>query len=256
MATKKPDSGVIEILEVRREVMTVNLLGVSPMIQNRLAEKARQELLLPAAPKNRASKASTLKHDPVAEFRSSPHRIRSDSAPTLIGTPATAFKAALATAALDVPGAAKTQIGRLVFVEGETIPVFGKPQILLSVVRCANINRTPDIRSRAILPKWACSLSINYPPSLIKPQAILNLLAAAGMSVGVGDYRAEKGKGNYGAFTIVPPDDAEWNHIVSTAGRQVQIEAMENPEPYDDDTVDLLSWFTDETSIRGLKVAA
>lgn len=256
MATKAKDSGVIEVLEVKREVIQVNILGVSPMIQNRLPEKARQELLLPAAPKNKADKASKVKHDPLSEYRSSIHRIRGDEAPTLVGMPATAFKAALATAALDVPGAVKTQIGRLVYVEGETIPIYGVPQLLMSVVRCANINRTPDIRTRAILPSWACSLSINYPPSLIKPQAIINLLAAAGMSVGVGDYRAEKGKGNFGSFTLVPGDDVKWEHIAATGGRQAQIEAMENPEPYDDDTIDLLDWFGDEASKRGIKVAA
>lgn len=252
MATKKAEVGEIVVSEVKKSTVILNVVGTTPLICNRLSEKARRELLLPAPKKNAAAKQSALKHDPIAEFRASPYMLPDEDAPTLLAVMSSAFKGAMSTAALDLPGTNKTQVGRLVYVEGDYVPVYGIPQLLLSVVRCADPNRTPDIRSRAIIPKWACQIEISFVTPLLKVQSVVNLLAAGGVTAGIGDWRPEKGKGNYGQFRIANDDDPELLEILETGGRKAQMEAMAKPVPYDAETEALLEWFVDEYRERGL----
>lgn len=258
MATAKLQvTGAIDIDPIRRERLYVNVVGRTPLILNRLSEKVMHELLMPRGRKNSAEKATSLKHDPLAEFRSSPNRIAEDDAPTLLALPATAFKGALRTSALDVPGITKSALGRNSFIEGELIGIYGVPQILLSAVRSSDVARTPDIRSRCIVPHWCASFTVDFSLGVITEKSIVNLLANAGMTVGVGDWRPEKGSGTFGQFDVgVASDDEAFLHIQSTGGRAVQVAAMDAPEPYNDETQELLSWFGAEVNRRGFKVAA
>ena len=75
---KKKDDATLEVIAVKQETLTVNLLGTSPLIYNRMSEKAKRELLFPST-KTRASRAGSLKHDPVQEFRGRRHRPSSRS---------------------------------------------------------------------------------------------------------------------------------------------------------------------------------
>ncbi len=203
MAIKKQSDESVQIIEMQTATITVAIVGTSPLILNRMNAKVKFQLLLPPARKTAADKASTLKHDPLAEFRMCPEVLSDPDAPTLLAVPATALKGAMRTAALDLPGAKKSQIGRLTYVEGEFLGVYGTPKVFSTVVRSADINRTPDVRTRCILPEWALIASITYVKPIMRDQAIANLVAAAGITVGIGDFRPEKGAGNYGQFTVV-----------------------------------------------------
>jgi len=221
-----------------------------------MSEKAARELLLPHGRKTTADKATSLKHQPYEEFADAAPMIENDAAPTLIALPATAFKGAMMTAALDLPGANKAQIGRLLFVEGEQVPIYGIPMLHMTIVRSADMKRTPDVRTRVIMPTWAAVLQITYVAPNLNERSVINLLAAAGLTAGVGDWRAEKGKGAMGQFTLVRPDDPTYRAIVETGGRQAQVDAMGRADPYDAETRELLSWFDAETGRRGVKVVA
>ena len=244
----------IQILEIKEGRLTLTVKGTTPLILNRMSEKARHELLLPKGRKTAADKASSLKHNPLEEFRASPYTLREDTAPTLIALTAVTFKAAMGTAALDLPGARKSEIGRLVFVMGDYIPIYGEPQLLMSVVRSADMNRTPDIRTRCIVPNWTAELTITYNQIKLREVAVGNLLAAAGITAGVGDWRPEKGKGAYGKFDVVSKDDPEVLQLKKLWGREQQKKAMLNPVAYDIETEDLFEWFKSEAPVRGFKV--
>lgn len=257
MATKKrAHDDSIHIIEVQTSELTVAIVGTTPLILNRLSEKAKHELLLPAPRKTQADKDSTLKHEPLKEFRSSPITLDDPTAPTLLGIPATALKGAMRTAALDLPGANKSQIGRLTYIAGEHIGVYGIPQIYSTVVRSADVKRTPDVRTRCIVPRWAALATITYVRPIIRDQSIANLVAAAGITVGVGDFRPEKGAGNYGQFTVVGADDERLLELMRTGNRAAQVKAMADPQAYDEQTEELLAWFDVEVRRRGFKVAA
>lgn len=251
MATRKESSGTIEVPEVSHQAISFNVLGLTPIILNRMSEKAMRTILCPPPPTTRATKASRLKHDPTAEFLASPYVDRSENAPTLIQHLASAFKGAIKGAAVDMPGAKKAQIGRLTWVPGERIPIYGIPQIFSSVVRSADINRTPDIRTRAIIPRWACQVTIEYVIPILNAQSVTNLFSTAGITQGIGDWRPEKGSATYGQFKIVNSDDPEFNLILEEGGREAQKRAMENPVPYDLETEELLAWFREEVKRRG-----
>ena len=92
----------------------------------------------------------------------------------------------------------------------------------------------------------------------VREVAIANLLAAAGIVAGVGDFRQEKGKGSFGQFRLADADDADLKRIISTGGRKAQDAALEKFEAYDDETAELLTWFSGEVVRlgRGKKEAA
>lgn len=237
----------IVIHTVNTETLQVYLLGKTPLICNRMANKI--ELLAPKGKKTAADKASTMKHDPVREFRASPYRL--SEGPTELGAMPTWFKKGMMAAALDTPGARKSQIGRLVNVHGEIIALYGIPQLKMDIVRSADFNHTPDVRTRAALREWACELSIRFVRPMLRAQSVINLLAAAGLQSGCGDWRQEKGSGGYGAYEIVSPDNADYKRIVKTQGRDAQVAALENPVAYDDESSELLARFDVELKRRG-----
>lgn len=248
----------ITVVEVSQGEATFRILGTTPLIQEAVGEKARRELLLPSGRKNATEKATTLKHDPHREFLASAYV--SDEGPTRLAMPAESFKDALRTAALDLTGVSKTEIGRLTHVvatlPGNKIPVWGVPELLMSVVRSADMNRTPDIRTRPIIPRWATEITVRFVRPKMTEAAIARLLVAAGITAGVGGWRPEKGSGNYGMFAIATPDDDKEFQAIMQQGRAAQEEALAAPQCHDEQTADLLSWYEEEVVLRKLKGAA
>ncbi len=254
-AAAGPVSKEIQVLQVERSRVTICVLGLEPLLFNSMNAKARRELLLPSLKKNKTEKATTLKHDPYEEFRNSVYSTKNQKAPTLLTIPATAFKSALRSAAVDIPGdATKASVGRLTFVEGYAVPVWGIPCLRMDAVRMADMARTPDIRTRACLERWACIVSITFISPILTKEVVTNLFAGAGLTQGVGDFRNEKGKGNCGTFELVDEDDPRFVEIIKSGGREAQIAAMKDPAPHDGETADLLTWFDSEAKRREFRV--
>lgn len=256
--SKDRDDGAIVITEVREGTINLVLVGRTPLLLNRMAAKAKRELLFPHGRKTSADKAANLKHNPLQEYRDS--SIQLSDGPTLLGFRSAGVKQAIASAALDMPGSvSKAQIGRLVWVPGEHLPVYGRPQVFTSVVRMADQKRTPDIRTVAIVPRWAIPVSINFVEPILNPTIIITLLAAAGLYIGIGDGRPEKGKLTFGQFEVIPVERAQADNNIQkifSQDRKTQAEATSNPEPYNDETRELLTWFEAEIRTRGKKLVA
>jgi hypothetical protein len=85
---------------------------------------------------------------------------------------------------------------------------------------------------------------------LLKDVGVANLLASAGVTQGVGDWRTGKGKGTFGGFELVNDDNPEWVRRMAI-GRKDQEVAMANPVAYDEDTEELLAWWEREMKARG-----
>lgn len=238
----------IDVLALKTGRFVCHILGVSPLICNSMSAKSRQSLLSPSK-KTTAEKASSAKHDPLAEYRGSLYT--SDHGPTRVVFPSVAFKRALASVATDLGGAKKAQVDRLVWAIGDKIPVWGVPQLRMDVVRSADMTRTPDIRTRAILVEWACRLELAYVEPTITAKTVANLLASAGLVRGIGDFRQEKGAGNYGQFQLVDRDDPAWARIVAAGARPAQEAAIAEPGFYDDEAERLYAWWKSEEERRG-----
>jgi len=243
--------GVLEAIEVeplRVGEMKVWLKGVTPLICNRMAAKAMRELLLPKGRKTSAEKQQTLKHDPFSEFSNS-MSLRNGSGPTRLTFSSAAVKGAMATAALETKGTNKRQIGRLVWVKDLSCDLYGIPELFMSVVRSADMNKTPDVRTRAILREWCMPVTIQFVKPQMSETSILQLLSNGGIIVGVGDFRQEKGKGNFGQFSVAT--EADCKTIIASGGAKRQDTAIKDPICFDSDTEELLGWFSEEVKNRG-----
>lgn len=243
--------GILETIEVdplKVGAIKVWIKGRTPLISNRLAAKAMRELLCPRGKKTDADKQQTLKHDPMAEYRNS-MRTRPGKGPTRVLFPTPAIKGAMATAALETKGTNKTQIGRLIWVEGYSCDVYGVPQLFMTPVIQAGPGRTPDIRTRAIFPEWCIPVTIQFVKPQLSERTIMQLLSNGGIIIGIGDFRQGKGKGNFGAFEV--STEAQCKSIVKAGGLKEQTAAIKNPKCFDAESEELLAWFKAEVEHRG-----
>jgi hypothetical protein len=239
----------ITINELATQRISLHLVGRTPLIMNSMNIKAVRTLLLPEVMKRKtkAEQAQALKHDVLWEYRNSTYRNNLADAETRLMMPGPSVKGALMSAALDIPGVRKTEIGRLMWVNGFRLSLYGIPQIFMCVVRTADAAKTPDVRTRAIVPEWCASIEIDYVTPNLSAKSIVNLAHAAGITAGIGDFRQEKGKGSFGQFRLVESqEDADFRRIKLEGGREAQDEALENPLPYDEETQDWLNWYLSE----------
>jgi hypothetical protein len=244
MATKTV-SEEIQIPALRRGSIRLRIVGTTAMFQNRMSAKAQQHLLVGGGKKTAAEKKN-IKHDPLSEFRASAEIL--PDGPTALGLRVVAVKAAMCSAALETAGITKTSAQRLLFMPGDHVALYGVPQLRMDVVRSADINRTPDVRTRCYLPKWAAEIEINFITPQLSASGVATLLANAGVLIGLGDFRQEKGKGAFGSFRVLGEgdDDAEWDELVKFGGRVDQEEALRDPDFANDETTELMNFYASE----------
>ncbi len=255
MAAKSATDGsgdIITVVPIKMTEMYFNLVGISPLVPHAVSAKAKGSLLFPAPKKNAAEKASSMKHEPYEEYRDAAYKFTDDdNQPVRFYMPADCVHAAMSSVAIDMVGARKAQIGRLTSVPGIKLPLYGIPKIYTTMVRSSDPQRTPDVRTLPILEKWALPrVNVHFVGSLIKEASIANLLANAGVIIGIGDGRPEKGKKTFGKFRLASDDDPELLTIMKSGTRKTQDAALAHPEYYDIETRQLLEWFGIELNRR------
>lgn len=244
MATKKAEAGELNIDALKQGRLKLRMIGATPLYFNSMSAKAMRTLLVGGAKKT-AAERKEMKHDPEQEYRDSVYRM--SEGPTLLGFPAPGVKGAMATAALETAGITKTSVQRLIFLPEQRIKIWGTPYLKMDVVRSADMNKTPDVRTRAFLPRWCAEVEIAYVTPTLSAQGIVSLLANAGALVGIGDFRQEKGRGSFGTFSVSGDDEnALWNDLTTNEGRDAQQYALDNPQPVDDTTRELMTFLQEE----------
>lgn len=241
--------GGIEIVPIIQDSARFGILGRTPLIQNQLSTEAQRELLYPKSKGNAAERKAKLKHDPLREFQDAIHRATNGNLPTLVVMPSRSFTKAIASSAVDIPGASKAAITRLVSIPDAEIAIYGTPVLYMTNVRQAGLNKAPDIRTRAVFKRWGAIVELNYVPSLITLSNAAALLSAAGILIGIGDDRREKG-GSMGAYDVVPLDDPTLVALMKTEAKKAQEAAIEDPGFYDAKTEELYSWFQEQVIRR------
>lgn len=249
MASKPTDTAEIKVPLLKRAAVKLRIIGTTPLFQNRMANKVIGSLLVGSRKKTKAERLE-IKHNPLEEFRNSAEILR--GGPTALGLRVTAIKGSMCTAALETAGITKSSAQRLLFMPGDFVPLYGTPWLRMDVVRSADINRTPDVRTRAYLPKWGAEVEIQYIVPQLSVTSVVTLLCNAGVLIGVGDFRQEKGKGAFGSFRVLGEGerDPEWDELVANHGRKVQESALQNPEYADKDTADLMEFYLGEVQRR------
>lgn len=254
MATKAVSSTEIIIPVIEKSEVTFAVLGTTPLICNRKSEGVLQDLWLPPGKKTAAEKASSLKHDPLREYRNSVYTSSDDKNPTRIQMLGSMFKKAMSIAALDTDGVKKTQMERLLCVEDTRVDIYGIPQMLVCGVGPTQFGGAPDVRTRVIIKEWACWVTISFITPIIRHNSVANLLARAGVTCGLGDWRVQKGSGAYGMFRPVDAETGAFKKILETGGREAQDAALRNPTAFDPETESAWAWFQQEAKSRGLVI--
>ena len=218
----------LSIESLQQTEVSFKIIGTAPLIYNSMSLKAQKTLLMGAAKKTAAEKKE-IKHNPEEEFVDSCYI--NGTTGSYLSFPSTGIKRGMATAALETAGVTKASINRGIYVVGEHINVWGKPYMNMSVVRSSDINRTPDIRTRAKLPNWCTEVTVRYINPTFSQLDITALLVNAGTLCGLGDWRIEKG-GPMGGYRIVQTKDDQkiFDRLVKEEGATCQKLALENPE--------------------------
>ena len=237
----------VEIKRLNQVEVILRMVGTTPLYFNSMSAKTKRDLLIGGSKKTAAEK-KTIKHNPEQEFKDSLYK--KSYGETLLCFPAPGIKQAMATAALETDGIKKTTVNRLLFLPEQYVNVWGTPYLKMDIVRSADMNKTPDVRTRAYLPNWCAEVDIKFVTPTLSAFSIVSLLQNAGTIVGIGDFRQEKGRGSYGTFSVASSEDMGdqqeiWDDITQEA-REVQELAMEHPECADDQTRELMQFIQEE----------
>jgi len=247
IAKKPTASATMEIHALKQGRIKLRMIGQTPMYFNSMGAKAWRDLLVGGGKKTAAEKKN-IKHNPEQEFRDSVYK--KSTGDTHLCFPAAGVKGAMATAAIETDGIKKTNVQRLIFLPESQIQIWGKPYLKMDIVRSADMNKTPDVRTRAYLPNWCAEVDIKFVTPTLSAFSIVSLLQNAGTIIGIGDFRQEKGRGSYGTFSVASSEDMGdqqeiWDDITQEA-REVQELAMEHPECADDQTRELMQFIQEE----------
>lgn len=190
------EAGAIQIQRLAEETMLVPIKGTTPLIVHNFSEKSKRAML-DAMQGKRSPKQPK---DPEAEYEAAFYRLEDGG----YGFPANAFKLALVDASRfygkDVT---KVALRQFVFIFGENqsplVKIDGEPVMREDVVRVGNGGT--DLRYRPEFAEWSTILQVSYITSALTRDSVLSLIDAAGLGVGVGEWRPAK-DGTNGTFKV------------------------------------------------------
>ena len=198
---QEPTEQVVKIPPIDFGTAKITLIGDTPLITNKMSEKAKQQML-----DKQMKKAKTAKEakDPEACFKGSLYPIPGKK--NKYGIPAGGIKQAAVSACRFVDGVKMTAAqgsfhvlagpGNLIEIEGDD-PVMDE-----SIVRVGNFpNKVADIRYRARFDKWSVTFPVKFNKRMISVEQLANLYDNAGFAVGLCEWRPEK-KGSFGMFHV------------------------------------------------------
>jgi hypothetical protein len=191
----------LDITKIDVETLLVPIIGTMPLIVHNWSEKAKRQMLDTQQGKKNIKEP----RDPQSEYEASFYRADDER----YGFPSVAFKAATVSAArLYGKSVRMTELRQFLFFKGEMYPgcnqalflLTGEPKMREDMVT-VGISGT-DLRYRAEFPEgWTTELVVQYVKSAITRESVLSIISAAGLTVGVGEWRPEK-NGEYGTFQI------------------------------------------------------
>jgi hypothetical protein len=257
MKKVQPQEASLDIQPLKQGRLRLRMMGQTPLYFNSMSSKSMRDLLIGGGKKT-AAQRKEIKHNPEQEYRDTVYK--KSFGETLLCFPAPGIKGAMATAALETAGITKTSVQRLIFLPQTHVQIWGTPQLKIDMVRSADMNKTPDMRTRAYLPRWCAEVDIAYVQPTLDAHSIVSLLTNAGSIVGIGDFRQEKGRGSFGTFSVHTEQSMgsfqeDWNELMKEA-RDVQQAALDDPEYADDQTAELMAFLVEERSRRDIDLIA
>lgn len=174
--------------------------GTSPVIIHKFSEKAQKMIEDKQAKKSKGGREA---RDPESEYKGALY-VFNDG--VRYGFPAGGFKAAMIRAGKQL-GYVMADLKGWLFVvpdekEQNLVEIIGTPRMRTDMVRIGM--GTADVRYRPEFPEWNAVLKIQYNAKCISDEQITELLALAGFSCGIGDWRPEKAaSGSFGTWKLI-----------------------------------------------------
>jgi hypothetical protein len=187
----------VNLKPVETKTANIRIKSLSPMIQHKWSEKAKEMMRLKHAGKKTKSREA---RDPEQECFDSTYATEDGQ----FGIPVDALKASLIGAAHKDIGIEKTLVRKALFIHCEdaerVLAIESEPPKMRE--DCVRVGSgTADLRYRPEFKNWSAVVSITYDSSMLTPEDIINLINRAGFGVGIGEWRPEKG-GEFGRFTV------------------------------------------------------
>lgn len=197
----------VAIAAPRIRAVKIKIIGTAPYMQARFSQKAMLAMMSKMDGTTKKGTKQRENRDYDEDYKNAMHLSTDD----WNGIPASSIRAALISACRLV--GFKMTIAKLsVFVQGEgldkvdgapLIRIYGTPE--RSDMPTRNATGVFDIRIRPLWREWYATPTIQFDEDQFSLQDVLNLLARAGMQVGLGegrpDSRASAGLG-YGTFRV------------------------------------------------------
>lgn len=205
-----------ELKKVNKKLVTVRLVGVSPLIQHQWGEKAK-EMMRAKQQEGKKTRSRDIRV-PEEEANAACYKC-ADGTP---GVLAVALKSAVIEAAHNDLGIPRTLVRKALFVfpygRDVVIPIEhpddykkgGKKRKVEYVVQEDSVRvgaGSADLRYRPVFHQWAVTSQWEVDCDLLQIEDLLNLFDRAGFGVGINDWRPEKG-GEFGRFRVDARVDA------------------------------------------------
>lgn len=227
--TKKAAEGTQVITINRPKTITTNItiIGDTPLIVHAWSEKAKKEMLAAQQKTKKAKKAMDIR-DPFAEFMNTlywitkkPEQETPEAFEAALangakfGFPTICFKLAALAAAYRA-GVIPNQVGMKCSFWLEGIEKFNPgsgsglvliessnpPRLQEDMVRIGGINKTADLRYRAVFDDWKVRLKVSLiDTGTFNMESVINAIEMGGLMCGVGEWRMEK-NGEYGQYHV------------------------------------------------------
>lgn len=205
------------------------LVGDTPIITHAWSEKAKREMLQKQV---KAPSAGKTVKDPVADFRASLYEMGGGN----YGFPAMGVKNCILSAAHKDKGIARTGVLASLWLDADMVRVrpalagaicdmplvriYGSdPEMREDMVKIGSgLNKVANLAYRAQFTTWAMRIRGRYNEAVLNPEQLRFLVAEAGVSFGLGEWRNEK-KGMFGSFHIGDSDEeAAWELFAAGKG--------------------------------------
>jgi len=178
------------------ETAAIQIVGLSPYVQNQFSGKAYMEM---KAKQQLGAKAQKGRKREAKDFKLCYEEAKHKFADGTCGIPAPAFRNAMISACRLV-GFRMTQGKLSIFIEADGIdardgtPLVrftrGEPEYSEKAVR--NDSGVADIRARPLWqPGWRATVRVRFDADIFSVADVMNLLARAGQQVGIGEGRPD-----------------------------------------------------------------
>lgn len=206
----KVETVVISPPNMQRAILSIR--GISPYVQHKFSQKAQTQI---EETQRAGTQARSRKRREARDFEAGYRAAMHISTDGWHGIPAPAFRNAMIDACRLV-GFVMTKAKLSVFVEADGIDaedgtplvrIIGTPTVHKGWGR--NANGSADLRWRPIWYEWEAHVQLRWDADQFSATDVFNLLARAGLQVGIGEGRPSSPNSNglgWGLFEVMGPE--------------------------------------------------